>query len=87
MLNLIVVIGRLGKDPSMEYSQNGTAVTKFSIATDDGWGENKSTTWHNVVSFKQTAEAWRSCSGQTHVFHEGATKCDCGKRFAGPERV
>jgi len=57
LLNHIVLVGRLGKEPEMTYSQNGTAVTKFSIATDDGWGENKSTTWHNIVSFKQTAEA------------------------------
>ena len=32
---------------------------------------------------KTTTEAWRSCSGQTHVFHQDAAKCDCGKRFTG----
>ena len=41
----------------MSYSANGTAITKFSIATDDGYGENKTTTWHNIVTFKGTAEA------------------------------
>lgn len=56
MLNTIIIVGRLGKAPTMEYSANGTAVTKFSVATDDGYGENKSTNWHNVVCFKKTAE-------------------------------
>ena len=34
-----------------------------------------------------TVEAWKSCSGQTHVFHEDATRCGCRQRFAGAERV
>ena len=57
MLNIIMLVGRLGKAPEMSYSANGTPVTKFSIATDDGWGENKTTTWHNIVTFQKTAEA------------------------------
>lgn len=57
MLNTIIIVGRLGKAPEMSYSQNGTAVTKFSVATDDGYGENKTATWHNVVTFQKTAEA------------------------------
>lgn len=57
MLNLIVVIGRLGKDPEMTYSQGGKEITKFSVATDDGYGDKKETTWHNVVCFGKTAEA------------------------------
>ena len=36
---------------------------------------------------KMTAEAWKNCSGQTHVFHPGDAKCGCGERFAGAERV
>jgi len=57
MLNQITLIGRLGKPPEMRYSANGKAVTKFSLATDDGFGENKETTWHNVVVFDKSAEA------------------------------
>lgn len=57
MLNQITIIGRLGKAPELSYSQNGTAVTKFSVATDDGYGDNRETTWHNVVTFKKSAEA------------------------------
>lgn len=57
MLNTIIIIGRLGRDPEMTYSKDGKEITKFSVATDDGWGENKQTTWHNVVCFGKTAEA------------------------------
>ena len=57
MLNQITIIGRLGKAPEMSYSANGTAITKFSVATDDGYGDKRETTWHNVVTFQKTAEA------------------------------
>lgn len=57
MLNKIMLIGRLGNDPEMRYSQNGKAITKFRIATDSGWGENKQTDWHAVVCFDKTAES------------------------------
>jgi len=57
VLNQITIIGRLGKAPELSYSSNGTPVAKFSVATDDGWGENRETTWHNVVTFKGSAEA------------------------------
>jgi single-strand DNA-binding protein len=40
-----------------QISANGNAVTKFSVATDDGYGEKRETTWHNVVTFQKTAEA------------------------------
>jgi len=57
MLNQITLIGRLGREPEMTYSQAGKAITKFSIATDDGYGDKKETTWHNVVVFDKAAEA------------------------------
>lgn len=57
MLNQITLIGRLGKPPEMRYSQDGKAITKFSMATDDGYGDRKETTWHNVVVFDKSAEA------------------------------
>lgn len=57
MKNKVNLIGRLGKDPELSYTSNGTAVVKFSLAT---WYTPKSgekiTTWHNVVGFKKTAE-------------------------------
>ena len=57
MINVIMVVGRVGKDPELTYANNGTALVKFSLATDDGFGESKTTTWHNVVAFAKAAEA------------------------------
>ncbi|MFA6605101.1 MAG: single-stranded DNA-binding protein [Patescibacteria group bacterium] len=55
-MNKVFLIGRLGKDPETKTAQSGKAVTKFTLATDSGWGEKKTTDWHNVVCFDKTAE-------------------------------
>lgn len=60
-LNEVRLIGRLGKDPTMTYSPNGVAVTKFSIATNryskDADGTTREETdWHQVVTFDRVAE-------------------------------
>jgi single-strand DNA-binding protein len=60
-LNKVMLIGRLGRDPEMKYTQGGQSVTKFSIATDESWtdksGEKKSRTeWHNIVAWGKLGE-------------------------------
>ena len=56
-LNKVELIGYVGRDPEMKYSQSGMAICKFSIATNDfvRKGETE-TAWHNVVSFGKQAE-------------------------------
>jgi len=61
MLNKIQLIGNLGKDPEMSYTEAGAAVTKFSLAVNrrykDQEGERREeTTWFNVTAFNQLAE-------------------------------
>jgi len=61
MLNKIQLIGNLGKDPEMSYTEAGAAVTKLSLAVNrrykDQEGERREeTTWFNVTAFKQLAE-------------------------------
>jgi single-strand DNA-binding protein len=48
--------GSLGKDPEVKSTPNGTKVTTFSVAVEQGFGDNKTTGWFTVVSFKETAE-------------------------------
>ena len=60
-INKVILIGRLGKDPEIKYTNSGTAVAKFSLATDeifkDRTGEQqRRTEWHNVVAWNKLAE-------------------------------
>ncbi|MGI9324187.1 MAG: single-stranded DNA-binding protein [Pseudomonadales bacterium] len=61
-INKVILIGNLGRDPETRYSQGGNAVTKFSVATSEGWRDRNSgeqqerTEWHNVVCFSKLAE-------------------------------
>jgi single-strand DNA-binding protein len=60
-VNKVILIGRLGKDPELKYTPNGTPVAKFSLATDevfkDQSGEQqRRTEWHNIVAWKRLAE-------------------------------
>lgn len=57
MLNKALLIGRLGKDPELRTSQSGKQFCSFTVATDNGYGEKKTTDWHNVVCFDKCAEA------------------------------
>lgn len=44
-MNLLVAIGRLGKDAELRYTGSGTPVAGFSAAVDSGYGDNKQTLW------------------------------------------
>ncbi|MDO9567744.1 MAG: single-stranded DNA-binding protein [Candidatus Desulfaltia sp.] len=61
-LNKVMLIGRLGSDPELRYTPDGTAVASFSIATSEEWkdkntGEKKERTeWHRVVAWRKLGE-------------------------------
>jgi single-strand DNA-binding protein len=48
-------IGRVGGDPSVNYTNEGKAICSFSVAIDSGYGEKKLTTWIKVVLFDKRA--------------------------------
>lgn len=61
MVNKVILIGRVGKDPELRYSPNGTEVANFSVATTESWknkdGEKQEKTeWHNIVAWKNLAK-------------------------------
>src|ERR1700692_3188450 len=61
MLNKIMLIGNLGRDPEMNYTPSGVAVTKFSLAVSRNikasTGEKREETeWFNIVAWRQLAE-------------------------------
>ncbi len=76
-LNRVFLIGNLGADPELRYSQSQLPICKFSLATnerkqgDDGqWTDH--TEWHNIVAFGKTAETLsKFCQKGKQVFIEG----------------
>lgn len=61
MLNKVILIGRLGRDPETRYMPNGDAVCNFSLATTESWkdqsGQKKERTeWHNITMYRKLAE-------------------------------
>lgn len=61
MFNKAILIGRLGRDPEVRYTTSGTAVTDFSVATNEVWtdqnGERQERTeWHRIVVWRRLAE-------------------------------
>ena len=59
MLNVIVVMGRLTRDPELRRTQSGTAVTSFTLAVDRDFKSAdgaKDTDFIDVVAWKGTAE-------------------------------
>ena len=60
-VNKSILLGRLGGDPDVRYTQAGTAVVNFSLATTEKWkdrdGERQEKTeWHRIVAWKKLAE-------------------------------
>jgi single-strand DNA-binding protein len=77
MLNKIMLIGNLGRDPELQVTPDGTPVTKFSLAVSRSYksraGEQKDETeWFNIVAWRQLAE---TCEKYLHkgskVYVEG----------------
>jgi single-strand DNA-binding protein len=56
MYQLITVVGNLGSDPEMRYTQQGVPVTSFSVAVNEKYGERETTTWFRVSCWRQLAE-------------------------------
>lgn len=61
MVNKVILIGNLGKDPEVRKTKNGTAVCNFPLATSDKYkdknGEKQEKVeWHNLVAWDKKAE-------------------------------
>ena len=61
MINKVILVGRLGADPEVRYTQDGTMVTNFRLATDETRKDKNGarvtkTEWHRIVTFGKLAE-------------------------------
>lgn len=51
-----IIVGRLGRDGELKYTPQGKMVVSFSVAVDQGWGENKHTVWYRCSLWGERAE-------------------------------
>ncbi|MBQ4568169.1 MAG: single-stranded DNA-binding protein [Desulfovibrio sp.] len=61
MLNKVMIIGRLGRDPELRYTQSGAPIASLNIATDESYTDRdgnkvERTEWHRVSVFQRQAE-------------------------------
>ena len=72
-INKVTLLGRVGTDPEMTYTPNGTAVTKLRLATDRHRSNGDTEAdWHNIVCWDKQAEAVNNYVGKgQRVYVEG----------------
>ena len=61
-VNKAIVVGNLGKDPEVRFTQSGRAMARFPVATTETWmdqenGRQERTEWHNIVVWGKQAES------------------------------
>ena len=75
-LNKVILIGNLGRDPELRYTQSQTPFARFSLATTESYTSNgekvDKTTWHNLVVWGKQAEiAGRYLRKGKQIYVEG----------------
>ena len=60
-INKVILLGRLGKDPETQYLENGTPLSRFTLATNERYKDKTGnwvdqTEWHNIVVWRGLAE-------------------------------
>ena len=77
-VNKVILIGNLGRDPEVRYTQGGAPVANFTLATNESWTDKSGarqerTEWHRVVVWGKTAEIVREhLTKGKQVFVEGS---------------
>ena len=61
MINKVILVGRLGKDPEIRSTPQGTTVAKFTVATDEKYNDRdgnrqERTEWHNIAAWGKLGE-------------------------------
>lgn len=90
MLNKVVLIGRLGRDPEVRYMPNGEAVCNFSVATSEKYTDKngqrqEATEWHNVTMYRKLAEiAGKYLTKGSQVYLEGKIQ---SRKYQGKDGI
>jgi single-strand DNA-binding protein len=81
-VNKVILIGNLGKDPEVKYTPQGTAVAKFTLATNERFKDKAGewqdrTEWHNITCWARLAEiAGEYLKKGRSVYIEGSLRTD-----------
>ncbi len=82
-INKVILVGNLGNDPDVKYTQSGAAVTTISVATSESWKDKQTgqmqdrTEWHRVKFFGKLAEiAGEYLRKGSQVYVEGSLRTD-----------
>jgi single-strand DNA-binding protein len=82
MVNKVILVGNLGRDPEMRTTPSGQTMAKFSVATTRKWKDRdgnrqEATEWHNVVCWGRQAEvAGQYLVKGKQIFLEGRLQTD-----------
>ena len=77
MVNKVILIGNLGRDPEVRYLEGNVAVARFSVATNESYRDKKGdwqtvTEWHDIVCWRQLAErAEKQLKKGSQIYLEG----------------
>jgi single-strand DNA-binding protein len=80
VVNKVILVGNLGKDPEVRFTPSGRAVCKFPVATSERWTDQQGqkqerTEWHNVVVWgKQGESCGQYLAKGRQVFVEGSIR-------------
>lgn len=89
-VNKVILVGSLGNDPDVKYTQGGSCITRISLATSSQWkdkqgNKQEKTEWHRVVFFGKLAEiAGEYLRKGSSVYVEGSIKYD---KYTGQDGV
>ena len=92
-INKVILVGNLGNDPEVRYSQGGSAITTVSVATSETWKDKQTgeaqerTEWHRVKFFGRLAEiAGEYLKKGRQVYIEGSLRTEKYTDKNGVER-
>lgn len=90
-INKVIIVGNLGNDPDVKYSQGGSAITTISVATSEQWKDKQTgqqqerTEWHRVKFFGRLAEiAGEYLKKGRQVYIEGSLRTD---KYTGKDGI
>lgn len=89
-INKVILVGNLGNDPDVKYTQGGSAIATISVATTEAWKDKQGqmqerTEWHRVKFFGRLAEiAGEYLKKGRQVYIEGSLRTD---KYTGKDGV